>query len=308
MLEELLETPIIDKSVSDLMIVSKTFALEIGGAFFAINLAYNYVVHAFKKNPAFLDYSAVARSILILFLIGGFELFVYPIKELIGAAINVFDIADWDNASLISNQLNTATNSSKQAVQDPGMTDVFNVLFNFFSNIYVSVSTAFFTAGAACVYFIVRIFLIIIIKALYIVGPLALLLSLVPGWRDNFSAWLSAFIGTSCVLVSQNILLKLQIVFLQNAYNGIWNNTSNAATVSAPMSTIFNVTIIALHISVFWFTKQWIAGGSAGQVFSNAINAASTAAGARMGAAIPNRKGSESSTVDNAADVFKNRS
>lgn len=146
-----------------------------------------------------------------------------------------------------------------------------------------------------------------IIKVIYIFGPIALALSLVPMFKDNMNMWLSGFIGTSCVLVTQNVLLNLQVLYLSASAQGIMTGASNGI-LSTNMSTVFNVVIIALHISVFWLTKQWISGGGAGAVFSNAINAASMVAGVKMAGMVAGKGAATGGNVDNAADAFKNKS
>lgn len=287
-LDTFLANKIIDTSVTSITWVSIALAGALAPAFAMFNFTFNLASHVLQGKPRFLDYNQIARCLIIMTLIGLYIPLMWFINLPINAAIETFQ------------DLNTTLIASKIAAPAVAGTEIsfFDAIGNFFDTIF----TMIFGGLSLIIYFIIRIFLTMIIKVLYIVGPLSFALSLIPMFKDQMNNWISAYVSTCSCLVTQDILRKLLDVSFETI------GVSAAAPSGFFVSQILNVTIVALHISVFWLTKQWVGNASAGSVFSNAISAMSAAAGAKLGSAMGNAGGGggASSNAEKAADAFQN--
>lgn len=124
----------------------------------------------------------------------------------------------------------------------------------------------------------------VILKLLVIIGPLAIVMSVL--FKDKFMSWFTAFLNTGLVFVLLNILNYIVLNFLMSDWNTL-ADTAHGKDVAPHIwkSIAFNVAIIGSYFSVFRLTALWVGNTLAGAIVSKGLSVAGVVAGlALMGA------------------------
>lgn len=124
----------------------------------------------------------------------------------------------------------------------------------------------------------------VVLKLLVIIGPLAIVMSVL--FKDKFMSWFSAFLNTGLVFVLLNILNYIVLNFLMADWNMLADTAhQNDASLNIWKSIAFNVAIIGSYFSVFRLTALWVGNTLAGAIISKGLSVAGVVAGlALMGA------------------------
>jgi hypothetical protein len=108
---------------------------------------------------------------------------------------------------------------------------------------------------------------------LYCLGPLALLFSMIPVFKDKIYSWLGTWLVVKfsylTLMILQTIAMNITVAFMQNAIMGYTPDSIYLTFGLGLMNAV-------LCILSFWFTSKFIGSGDAGKVLST------TAAVAKM--------------------------
>jgi len=114
-----------------------------------------------------------------------------------------------------------------------------------------------------------------LVKVLYVLGPLALLVSFIPMFKDQFQVWLSFYLGAMCTMITMAIIDELfmdQTVIQGVLKADIGSTTDLAAGAAAKLS------YVVLYCMVFTITSKWIGSSEGGKMISTAMQGMQTAA------------------------------
>lgn len=126
----------------------------------------------------------------------------------------------------------------------------------------------------------------VVLKLLVILGPLAIVMSVL--FKDKFMSWFTAFLNTGLVFVMLNILNYIVLNFLMADSKMLMDTIHQGNDYFPPTwkSIAFNVAIIGSYFSVFRLTALWVGNTLAGAIISKGLSVAGVVAGlALMGAA-----------------------
>ena len=108
---------------------------------------------------------------------------------------------------------------------------------------------------------------------LYCLGPLAILFSMIPVFKDKIYSWLGTWLVVKfsylTLMILQTIAMNITVAFMQNAIMGYTPDSIYLTFGLGLMNAV-------LCILSFWFTSKFVGSGDAGKVLST------TAAVAKM--------------------------
>lgn len=145
-----------------------------------------------------------------------------------------------------------------------------------------------------------------VVKVLLIVGPLSLVFSILPVFKDQYVSWLGFTLNTAFVFLTLNIIDALVI---QNG-RGITEALNQMSDIELTGSKMaFDFVILALYLSAFKLTSVFVGKGFAGSIAQKAAGAAVMVAGALaaagVGAGLANAGGGSGSGSSLGADAMK---
>lgn len=112
----------------------------------------------------------------------------------------------------------------------------------------------------------------ILIQVFFVLGPFALLFSILPGFEQKFHSWLSTFITFLFVPVVFNILDGIMVY----TYKGVLESGA-AATMYLHM--VYNIVTLVMYILPYWIAGKVVGSSDAGRFLSQTGQLASMGAG-----------------------------
>jgi hypothetical protein len=138
-----------------------------------------------------------------------------------------------------------------------------------------------------------------VLKILVILGPLALAMSILPAFRDQYLTWLQYTLNTAFVFLVINLIDSIAGMngmyslisehISSNVSDGSFTGNMDQSINSSKFTTTmmaFDFMLIALYASAFKITAVFIGKGFAGSIAGKAAGAATVVAGAVAGAAV----------------------
>ncbi len=130
-------------------------------------------------------------------------------------------------------------------------------------------------AIAQIVSVVIQAFAVMLGKVLYVLGPLTIMFSMLPFFKDRLAAWFTLWVNTQFVFVP---LMILDSIFL-----GMNQVIAEQPILGAPAPILlFNITLILLYMMAFWATAKIAGNDAASKVLGTGVTAASMLLGAGL--------------------------
>lgn len=221
-------------------------------------LAYSYVKSVIEHRDFQIDYRPVIRTLILMFVVNFYGEIISMSCLLISGIINTVPNKPEIGDAIL--QMAEATMSSSKDADpsddwwDPIVMGVESIL---------SVRAWILSALQEGILFIVRAGISLIrsmlLVFLYIVGPIAIALSALPGFKASGLSWLKGFVGVQFWELSLRILD--QLVFQYNL-NGLQNFSADMQ--DAGYGLAFNLVALFMYLIVPSITNYFIHTGAAG--------------------------------------------
>ena len=311
--EGLISKDIFTGIVNSMVIKVSAVASAIVTAMWVINFGWNYFTNSIKNQAKKIDFSNLVGSLAI---VGLLWLYIPVVGGLINVAFLFNDAvklsdSEWDamveNVFEQSNlKMNDMTNDDfvsedgtvidyQSYVKLPASEKVkyareTNVSTQEELSMWafdpIKIGSSMLAGITAVLTSIIRIIMevitVAIIKIMYVVGPLAIVFSLVPLWKDKLGTWFSTLINMCFVLTTMSILDQL---ILGSAWDTVKTGglimTGTGLTEQSIIGQLGgNVAYIVCYLLVFWLTSKYIGSDDAGKVIGTSLQTALVAAGA----------------------------
>lgn len=103
---------------------------------------------------------------------------------------------------------------------------------------------------------------------LYCVGPLAIVVSLIPAYKEKFQLWFTTWVTIKCCMITFVVMDMVYFAFESSdalaGYYSSFTSYDNNSILALGMGVSYSVA----HIMVFWMTTRWIGNSDAGEVIS----------------------------------------
>lgn len=115
---------------------------------------------------------------------------------------------------------------------------------------------------------------LVLLKLLYIVGPLAIAFSILPPFREKAMVWFGTYLTIALNLVTLNFIDMLFYDILIGKAVALQHGHS----VDVLATSTFNLVLIVAYIMSFWLTSKWVGSESAGRFMTAAMGMAANVA------------------------------
>ena len=336
--KELFQSNIIDSAVNSVSAIAQGLAFSLAVIFFLIHLPIVGIqsVVMLKKPVEILQMKA--GNLILIVLVYAYASFMTPIESLVNYCAKVSapslehadeyyehlhavyfvrqtdgnpseeELAELDEDELASVkeelEIMEKTGEIPGAVEDEE-TGIMDMIFE------VPGTFAHFLLGGIIALFIAMIkavmvgISLVLIKLLYIFGPLAIGFSILPFMREKVVVWFGTYLTIALNLVTLNFIDML----LYNIMIGETVALQHGNTIDNFATTSFNLVMIVTYIMSFWITSKWVGSESAGRFMTAAMgmvaNVAKGAVGSAIGGVAGGGAGSGGKGVGMATETIK---
>jgi hypothetical protein len=304
--EGLLSKDIFTGIVNEMVLKTSAVASAVIVLSWAINFGYNYFSNSIKDQAKKIDFPNLVGSLLVVGVfwvyipvVGGIIQFVFLFND----AVKLND-AEWDK--MVKNVYNNTDPSLKftDPTNDKYVYDGKEIDYDTYIKLpleeklkyvrrdvmsgseefsmwtmdpmkFISSGLAFITATiTSMIRVIIQAIVMGLIKILYVVGPLAIVFSLVPIWKDKLGTWFSTMINMCFVLTTMSILDQLILgsawdtSALPTKMNVSVNYSETQQSLIGQMGN--NIAYIVNYLLVFWLTSKYIGSDDAGRALGTA--------------------------------------
>ena len=321
----LFDMPLINAAADDAAAFTSSIALVIAPFFYAVDFVWNFGYHtvdnAGKAQPKFFDKKPLVGGLLIWFLM----LLYVPIfgsvrdlVEVINKSTSPSNYVEWKvkHSQLISpveGKTKEVDDTDKREEDEKGKENSSSLIDavgaiqyltvsskEFFENIGVVLMQSTFSILGFVVSIVIDGLTIIMSRVFYIIGPLALLFSMLTMFRDKMSKWFGMWLLLLFNPMTTNLLsaliMSMTVASMTDAVDGSYTYTTGLGVI------IFNLIIILCYILSFWVTGFFVGSPDAGKVLSTAGAIASDVA---SGGALSQAGKGIAGAATSALDSFK---
>lgn len=221
-------------------------------------LAYTTVSSLILGQEIKLDYKPLLRAVILMFVVAFYVEIMGVISSLISVFNNLFERPN-DLLAAFQDLAETGTTSSGDPDENDGFwatignawDGVFN-LFHLLSS-WVQEGLAFMVRAA------ISLIRSILLAFLYLIGPIAITISMVPGFRDAGLLWLKGFIGVQFWDLTLNILDNLVFAYQVDGF------TREGMDVGYGL--VVNIVIVIMYLMTPGLTNYFINTGPASSLW-----------------------------------------
>lgn len=268
-------------------------ALAIGGIFALIAMGYYYIAGIIQKDA--FPIAKLLRILTLLFAIGAYKTMMFFPCELI-CIINKSTYAlstpmrgEQFKQFLVENSIDKTIYlegidpQEEQKIKTPGQqgswTSIKNGICKGIASIF-NIDLKFSLWGTILMLIkgVIKLIIAVVVKMLYILGPLAFLFSILPVFEQAIARWFNTFVSAFLSISTLNVLdCTISILNLS-----VDSNT-NPFTLIA-----LNIAFSVFYLLSFWLTSCFVGGGGdPGKVMSRAMEASQYVAAAYSKYATP---------------------
>jgi hypothetical protein len=338
MLEDIWTTDLIDASIFKAAAAMAGAAIALHSLFTLFNITY-YTWRNFMASGKFeFNLSQLARAwVIYVFLgvyvpvVGGGTLAIFSIAKSIHSTETMQNQANatmgnitkkWvdeddkyrkteEEETAIASNVRQTSNPESKPVNASAPLDKKENEPGFF-DFYFGMLDVVLSAGTTMLLTIVRLLIgavmVNFVKVLYVFGPLAFVVSLIPAFKDQFVVWMGTYINCVCSFVTMSVLDRLIFSQFMTKVENLATGATEAGDFLPHVAA--NLSYIIIYLCIFFLTSKWIGSGDSSKVLGTAVQAVTAAAslgGAAAGGAVAGQTKSITNTVaQTGADTIKN--
>ena len=270
------ENPFNMAATSDLSNKSILAANVLGSIFIIIAIAYGYLKPVFSgqnKSGQFVDIGYISQAILKLILISSVPAILIFFNSVASYLADIFILKGSVQDTL------TSMYDSMMNLQVEGQKVSETSSFNIFDSISVGnfLLTLFFLFTTILTFIIKLVILFLtsfLIQFLYVVAPLAIAFSILPGFEGIIQKFLGSYLSAIFIVASMNIVDRLVLNQVASSFFSDGTGTNEMQILAA---TGYCSASILMYCIVFYLTGLYTGGTGAGKVVSMATTMAMVA-------------------------------
>lgn len=294
LIRSIINDPYLTEEIEELAWKTRQIALLFGGLFFAINWVWSVALKLgkFDMQKWWSPEQLTRGIVLYVFLAWYPQIMLIPstIINLVVKAVSIdeyeYRVAAESYAKIEEAYLDPDNPAFKDNIDKDGNETVgiepedndrsfWGVLRS--GNIGMLILNSIAFAIAQIVSVVIQALAVMLGKVLYVIGPLTIMFSMLPFFKDRLPAWFTLWVNTQLVFVP---LMILDSIFL-----GLYQVIAEMPLVGAPSPILlFNVVLIVLYMMAFWLTAKIAGNDAASKVLSTGVAAASMLLGAGLAA------------------------
>lgn len=210
------------------------------------------------------------------------------------------------NKVILNNIIRENKNTELEGNEDLGLLAMINVTIE-------HGGYAFINAAVMIITLLGKMIIIMLILGmdlfLYAIGPLAIVVSIIPLWKDHWFTWFSTWVTVKCSVISLIVMDQVvKSIMDSKMYAGFYSQGLTGGEDNNAMLVMgINLAFLGLYVMVFWLTSRWIGDEDAGKVISFAAGkvAGTALKGAQMLGGLGGGKGGSSDGGGIAGSLLK---
>lgn len=233
-----------------------------------IVLVYSLVRSLVQGQHITMDFKLLVRGLMLFFVVSVYPEVMGMLSMAIGAITDMINVPDEELA------LTFQTLAEKAAATQGEPEGMIDSVSKWFSDVWDGVSSIWLWMGTMVqegLLYVIRagISLVrsIILAFLYLVGPIAIAIAIIPGFENTALSWLKAFIGVQCWQLTINILDLLMKAYTEHGFAVLEHGVADDYTM------LVNTCFVLMYLLVPALTNYFINTGGASNILGQMFTA-----------------------------------
>ena len=306
-IESILTDPLLETYILSLTWTNVAIAEGLAVLFLAMALVYNLFVHFLRtKGRELLEYAETARILVIIFMIP-FYVPLLSVPVTIIDVVNDFtkpttgELADYaavlgenvyENGfiSQLAREFSVTPEVKEEVLDENPTADTGTETLDFWDFLGSSLNPSSLgmflldmvtVSLASIIRFVIQALLSILTKVFFVLGPFALVVSILPIWKDKMVVWFNTFITIYFTYVVFNIFDK--ILYANLIKDLVGSASFGEMGTSSYQSLVLNLVMLVLYFMPFWVSGKIVGSSDAGRFLALTSQIATTAVTGAMG-------------------------